>query len=70
MNWSAASVEKLIRVAFSYGLVDDYRMTSQHVELACGHASTALDPEEARIYLQGLLQGYEAAIGGSSRWQC
>ncbi len=53
-----ASLEKLIRMAFEHGLCSDYRMTPCEVELRSGDQTISLDPEEARLYLRGLVRGY------------
>jgi hypothetical protein len=59
MNTSSFSTEKLIRLAFEYRLLSDYRMMPRRIELYQGDTLFAFDPEEARFFLQGLLRGYE-----------
>lgn len=58
MNTSAFSTEKLIRLAFEYRLISDYRMTPWEIELSIDEMTLSFDPEEARFYLRGLIQGY------------
>jgi len=58
MDTNGYSTEKLIRLAFEFRLLSDYRMTPTCIELRCGDSSWSLDPEEARFFLHGLLHGF------------
>ncbi len=58
MDCRTLSVEKLIRLSISYGLIEDYRMTPTRIRLFTGgQEMISCDPEEARFYLQGLIMG-------------
>ena len=59
---SSFSTEKLIRLAFRYELISDYRMTPFEIELCCTGATYVFDPEEARIFLRGLVIAYEESV--------
>ncbi|HET6568576.1 MAG TPA: hypothetical protein VFG50_11480 [Rhodothermales bacterium] len=63
MDTSRFSIEKLIRLAYQGGLVSDYRMTPSRVELyRQGRSTLVFDPEEARLFLQGLIRGYQEYV--------
>jgi hypothetical protein len=59
MDTSTFSTERLIRLAYNYRLITDYRMMPDRIELF--HAGTVytFDPEEARFFLRGMIRGYE-----------
>ena len=58
MDPSGFSIERLIRQAFRYRLITDYRMTPQVVQLYYPDTLHEFDHEEARFFLRGLICGY------------
>ena len=63
MDCRQFSLEHLIKLSVSYGLVTDYRLSPRRVSLFRSEETILdADPEEARIFLQGLVSGHAAAI--------
>ena len=52
-------IEKMLDLAFRYGLIRDYRLSPKRIEIATSRGTLKLGPEEARFFLYGLLCGYE-----------
>jgi hypothetical protein len=53
------SLEGLLRIAMRYGLMTDYRISPRQVVLIRDRETLiTTDPEQARIFLLGLIQGY------------
>lgn len=51
------AIEKMISHAYERGLILDYRLSPSAIDLVDEHGTTTLDPESARLYLYGLLEG-------------
>ena len=67
MDVSRCSIERLIRLAFQCRLISDYRMSPRIIELQQSGYTLAFDPEEARVFLQGLISGFIRADEGAAR---
>jgi hypothetical protein len=64
MDCRGFSIEYLLRLSFQHGLVTDYHISPSMVSLIRnGEEILSSDPEEARIYLQGLLAGRAQSTG-------
>ena len=61
MNVHKMAIEKMISLAFEYGLICDYSLSPSIIHFDLGSSQLDLDPEEARFFLQGLLSGYQQA---------
>ena len=55
---STYSIERLIRMAVSRGLLTDYIMTPRRVMLRYLGIAHDMEPEEARLYLACIVQQY------------
>ncbi len=54
------SIEHLVRQALAYRLISDYRMTSEALDLEqASGVMLRYSPETARVFLHGLVSGYE-----------
>ena len=64
MDCRSFSIEHLLRISHQYGLISDYRISPTRVTLLQGKQEILLesDPEEARIFLQGLVTGRNLAM--------
>ena len=71
MDCRSFSIEHLLRITFQHGLITDYRITPGKVVLfQQDEEIISCDPEEARIYLQGMLTGQvfaEKEAGGAGK---